>query len=331
MTSGQHPDPFWIRPTSRKVRCDATEWKEPPMSIHSPQCHAPSELRPLATCPNSSAVLMAGTGTANCELQERLADRPKAETNSRPERTHRNLLDSPFARKISAFAQLSPNDLNAIADLCRRRQNFPAGRDMIHAGQICRTAYILNQGWASSYKILANGTRQIVGIQIPGDFLGFGSLLLRASDHNVEPITAVSVSKVPVSFVLQTFASSPRLASAILWAASRDQAIVVENLVRIGRRTAVERVAHLLLELAIRLRLVGLDDKAGYACPLSQYFLADALGLSAVHVNRCLRDLREKNLVTFQNDRVVFHDFDKLVDFSGFDRTYLDHEGHLLQ
>jgi CRP-like cAMP-binding protein len=181
-----------------------------------------------------------------------------------------------------------------------------------------------------SYKILPGGTRQIVDFQVPGDFLGLRSVLFRTSDHNVEPITPVQASEVKQSDLLAAFSATPRLATAVLWAASRDEAMVVEHLVDLGRRSATERMAHFLLELGARLRLVGMADRAGFACPLSQYLLADALGLSAVHVNRVLRELREEGLLTFQKGRVVFDDYDGLVEFCSFDRAYLDHEGPLL-
>ena len=86
-----------------------------------------------------------------------------------------------------------------------------------------------------------------------------------------------------------------------------------------------------MLELVARLRLVGLAEKGGFACPLSQYLLADAMGLSAVHVNRVLRELREEGLVTFHRGRVVFDDYDALVEFAAYDRAYLDHDGPLLK
>ncbi|MCB6180261.1 Crp/Fnr family transcriptional regulator, partial [Rhodobacter sp. Har01] len=96
------------------------------------------------------------------------------------------------------------------------------------------------------------------------------------SDHNVEPITPVQASEVKQRDLLAAFTATPRLATAVLWAASRDEAMVVEHLVDLGRRTASERMAHFLLELGARLRLVGMADRAGFACPLSQYLLADA-------------------------------------------------------
>jgi CRP-like cAMP-binding protein len=90
-------------------------------------------------------------------------------------------------------------------------------------------------------------------------------------------------------------------------------------------------MAHFLLELASRLALVGMGSKEGYDCPLTQYHLADALGLSAVHVNRVLRQMREKELVTFRDGRVSFHDHDRLVDLAEFDPAYLDQTGPLLK
>lgn len=241
------------------------------------------------------------------------------------------VLNSPFARKLSAFVSLSQTDLAAVSDLHRRRRKFPVGLDMVHEGQVDQPAYILADGWASSYKMLPDGGKQIVDFQIPGDFLGLRSVLFRTSDHNVEPITPVEASEVQPSDLLATFGSTPRLAMAVLWAASRDEAMVVEHLVGLGRRAAAERTAHLLLELGARLRLVGLGDKTGYACPLTQYLMADALGLSAVHVNRVLRELREAGMLTFQGGRVTFDDYERLVNFANFDRAYLDHDGPLLR
>jgi CRP-like cAMP-binding protein len=239
--------------------------------------------------------------------------------------------DSPFARKLAAFVRLSDADLSAMSDFYRRRRSFPIGVDMIHQGQTDQSAYVVASGWACSYKLMPSGTRQIIGIQIPGDFLGLRSVLFRTSDHNIEPITLVQASEFKQQDLLQAFTHTPRLATAVLWAASRDEAMVVEHLVDLGRRTAIERTAHFLLELGARLRLVGLGDRSGFKCPLSQYLLADILGLSAVHINRVLRELREGGMATFQKGRVVFDDYDALVELAGFDRTYLDHEGPLLR
>ncbi len=239
--------------------------------------------------------------------------------------------NSPLARKLGAFVALSDDDLATLDRLHQRRRKFVAGVDMVHQGQADQSAYILAKGWVCSYKILPSGTRQIVDFQIPGDFLGLRSVLFRTADHNIEPVTPVEASEVIITDLLDAFAQTPRLATAVLWAASRDEAMVVEHLVGIGRRNALERTAHYLLEFGARLKLVGLATRTGYDCPLSQYMLADALGLSAVHVNRVLRQLREMGLLTFQQSHVTFDNFDGLVTLADFDKAYLDHDGPLLK
>lgn len=238
---------------------------------------------------------------------------------------------SPLARKLGSFVALDDAELAVLDGLHQRRRRFVAGRDLVHQGQTRSAAYILAEGWVCSYKLLRDGTRQIVDFQIPGDFLGLRSVLFRTADHNIEPITTVEASEVKDSELLTAFTQTPRLATAVLWAASRDEAMVVEHLVGIGRRNALERTAHFLLELNVRLMLVGQATTAGFDCPLTQYHLADALGLSAVHVNRVLRELREKGLLTFQKGQVEILDFKGLVALAEFDLGYLDHEGPLLR
>jgi len=241
-----------------------------------------------------------------------------------------SILQSPLTRKLSVFVALSDRDLATLERFHRRRRIFQCGHEMIHEGQMNASAFILAKGWACSFKMLPDGERQIVDFQVPGDFLGLRSILFRTSDHSIEAVTQIEASEVIGSDILDAFADAPRLAAAVLWAASRDEAMVVEHLVDLGRRNAEERTAHFLLELGARLMLVGVGDRSGFDCPLTQYHLADALGLSAVHVNRVLRHLREQGLITFQKGRVLFDDFDRLRVLARFDTGYLDHEGPLL-
>jgi CRP-like cAMP-binding protein len=241
------------------------------------------------------------------------------------------LENSPLTRKLGVFVALSQPELTILSKLHQRRRTFVAGRDLVDQGQADQAAYILCSGWACSYKLLSDGQRQIIDFDIPGDFLGLRSVLLRVSDHSIVPVTDIEVTEVDASDLLDAFSETPRLAAAILWAASRDEAVVVEHLVGLGRRDAGERVAHFLLELGARLALVGMGSKAGYDCPLSQYMLADALGLSAVHVTRVLRQLREKGLLTFRDGHVTFDNYAKLTEFAQFDPAYLDEIGPLLK
>jgi len=242
-----------------------------------------------------------------------------------------SILQSPLTRKLSAFVALSDADLETLARYHRRRRTFQAGHEMIHEGHKNQSAFILAEGWACSFKLLPDGERQIVDFQIPGDFLGLRSILFRTADHSTEAVTRIEASEVLAADIFASFAEAPRLAAAVLWAASRDEAMVVEHLVNLGRRSGEIRMAHFLLELGARLSLVGIGDKSGFDCPLTQYHLADALGLSAVHANRVLRILREDGLVTFQKGRVTFDNFAGLKSLANFDSNYLDQDGPFLR
>lgn len=172
------------------------------------------------------------------------------------------------------------------------------GKQLTQEGQTGHKAFIVQTGWACSYKDLPNGGRQIISFPIPGDFVGLRSVLLRTADHSFSALTDAVVIPVDGTHILKGVTEFPRLGAALLWAASRDEAMVVEHLVNIGRRRAIERTAHFFMELAERLTLVGLATEAEFNCPLSQFVLADALGLTAIHINRVLRQLRERKLMT---------------------------------
>lgn len=239
--------------------------------------------------------------------------------------------ESPLTRKLSTFVALSDEDKDMLAWFYRRRRQFSPGHEMVNEGQKNASVFILADGWACSYKVQADGGRQIVDFQIPGDFIGLRSVLFRTADHSTDALTPIDASEVLGSDILNAFENAPRLATAVLWAASRDEAMVVEHLVNLGRRSAEVGMAHLMLELGARLSLVGMGDRSGFDCPLTQYHLADALGLSAVHVNRVLRHLRQEELMTFRKGRVSIDNFEGLKDLAQFDIEYLDHDGPLLR
>jgi CRP-like cAMP-binding protein len=233
-------------------------------------------------------------------------------------------VESALALKLGRFLPLGPDEATALAALEAKRRPVAAGTELIHERQAGQRAFILQEGWACCYKLLPDGGRQVIDVRVPGDFIGLRSVLLRTSDHSSDTITDVVVAEVPVQRMLATFQELPRLGAAILWAASRDEAMVVEHLVGVGRRDALVRTAHFLVELGLRLRLIGLGTEAGFACPLNQYLLADVLGLTAIHVNRVLRQLRVQGLVTFRNGEVVFHDLPRLRRLAEHHGGYLD-------
>ncbi len=223
-----------------------------------------------------------------------------------------------LARKLGTFMELSPAETRCLEGLQTKPVRIKAGEALVREGESGHLAYVLQSGWACSFKLLPDGGRQIITFPLPGDCVGLRSVLLRTSDHSFSALTDVTVCGVDGARMMQIFSEFPRLGAAILWAASRDEAMVVEHLVSIGRRTAMERMAHFFLELAERLRLVGLATEREFICPLNQYVLADALGLSAIHVNRVLRQLREQQLLTYKAHRVTILDAKKLKVLAGF-------------
>jgi CRP-like cAMP-binding protein len=223
-----------------------------------------------------------------------------------------------LAKKLNTFVQLSERELRCLAELQSAPAHVTRGKELVHEGQTGQMAHILQAGWACSFKLLPDGGRQIITFPLPGDCVGLGSALLRTSDHSFCALTDIVVCAVEASRMIRIFGEFPRLGAAILWAASRDETMVVEHLVSIGRRSAVERTAHFFLELWERLRLVGLATGNEFTCPLNQYVLADALGLSAIHVNRMLRQLRERKLLTLQAHKVIIQDPSGLKELAGY-------------
>jgi CRP-like cAMP-binding protein len=238
-------------------------------------------------------------------------------------------VESALARKLSRFLPLGLEEAAGLAGLEARSRPIVAGTELIHERQAGQRAFILQQGWACCYKLLPDGGRQVIDVRVPGDFIGLRSILLRTSDHSSDTVTDAVVAEVPAQRMLDTFQALPRLGAAILWAASRDEAMVVEHLVGVGRRDALARTAHFLVELGLRLRLVGMGTETAFACPLNQYLLADALGLTAIHVNRVLRQLRVQGLVTFRDGQVVFHDLPRLRSLAEHHGGYLDQAASL--
>ena len=232
--------------------------------------------------------------------------------------------DSALARKLSTFLQLSPEEVKCLAELQLSRRQVKRGEQFVREGQSGHKAFVLQAGWAFSYKDLSNGRRQIISFKIAGDCVGLRSVLLRTADHSLEALTDSVVSPVDGSRMLQVFSEFPRLGAAILWAASRDEAMVVEHLVSVGRRTAIERTAHFFMELAERLVLIDLATPNEFRFPLTQNVIADALGLTSIHVNRVLRQLREQELLTVERGTVRVHNLPGLRKLSGFRGSYLN-------
>jgi CRP-like cAMP-binding protein len=232
--------------------------------------------------------------------------------------------DSILAKKLNTFVALSRDELKCLADMQRNPFKMKRGTQLTQEGQTGHKAFVLQAGWACSYKLLPDGGRQIISFPIAGDIVGLRSVLLRTADHSFSALTDSVVSAVEGVHILKCVTDFPRLGAALLWAASRDEAMVVEHLVNIGRRTALERTAHFFMELAERMTLNGNATETEFACPLSQFVLADALGLTSIHVNRVLRQLRERKLLTLRKGTAVILDLAGLRKLAGFQGGYLN-------
>ena len=232
--------------------------------------------------------------------------------------------NSILAKKLNAFLPLTPTEMKALEDIQAKPVTVKRGRQLVQEGQTGHKAFVLQAGWACSYKDLSNGRRQIISFPIAGDCVGLRSVLLRTADHSFSALTDAVVSSVEGPQIMKCVTDFPRLGAALLWAASRDEAMVVEHLVNIGRRSAIERTAHFFMELVERLSLIGLATESEFKCPLSQFVLADALGLTAIHVYRVLRQLREKGLLTLRKGTVTIHDLGGLRKLAGFQGGYLN-------
>jgi PAS domain S-box-containing protein len=225
-------------------------------------------------------------------------------------------------RKLNAYAELSLEDATLLIALERKRRFVPARQQVKVTGTAAGQSWLIGNGWVYSYKALVNGERQVLGFHLPGD-------LIRATDRDPDAgcsyvaVTDCVVCEFDRSLLMRLRRSETMLPDALQWSDAREEAILHQHLISIGRRSAIASVAHLLLELGSRLKLVGLADDHGYKCPLSQELIGDALGLTKIHVNRMLRELRERGCLTFKGGYVTFDDIERLSDLAEYDPGYL--------
>lgn len=207
-------------------------------------------------------------------------------------------------------------------------RTYGTGETFIHAGELLRHSTLLLDGLMCRYKDLKNGQRQIAELHLPGDFADLHSFSLKRLDHNVMALTPCRVALVPHENIMRITEEYPHLARVFWFSTNLDAAIHREWIFSLGSKPAVARLAALFHEMLERLRIVGLADDEGYAFPLSQEQLGECMGLTSVHVNRTLRDLRERNILTFRKGRVTIHDLDALRELGEFDSAYLYLERH---
>jgi CRP-like cAMP-binding protein len=238
-------------------------------------------------------------------------------------------MDNRLVRKLERYAKLSADDRAALDELVRQNvRRLRAREDIIREGERPTHISLILQGWACRYKVLEDGRRQIISFFLPGDLCDLNVFVLRQMDHSIGAITPLAYAEVRRE-AFDSVAERPRVIQAMWWDSLVMAAVQREWTVNLGQRTAFERVAHLLCELFIRLRAVGLTHGSRCELPVTQAELADAIGLTPVHVNRTLQELRAQGLIILQGKELTIPDLERLKDASLFNDNYLhlDHEG----
>ena len=225
--------------------------------------------------------------------------------------------------KLRARDDLSEEEEQAIRDAVADVIDLPADKVFIRAGELLNHSTILLDGIACRYKDLRDGERQITELHVAGDFLDLHSFTLKRLDHHVMALTRCTAAIVPHDRLKDITERLPHLARIYWFSTNMDAAIHREWAVSLGRRTAMSRLAHLFCELHVRLGIVELADEDGYGFKVTQTDLAECLGLTAVHINRTLKDLREQGLVEFRSGRVEIADRAALQQVAEFSPAYL--------
>lgn len=238
--------------------------------------------------------------------------------------TDGGLLSEPrrFQLGLPAFDFLEPRELDLIEPLIGARQVLCGGSTLVREGSPFHRMSFVVSGWGMRFKTLPDGARQIIGFALPGDTIGYFAHLCPRAGYGCESITAMTLLHIQLQQLRQTLAGCAPLAAALVRIAAREQRLLEEHVLRIGRRNAPARMAHLLVELHRRQR--HLDAETAQLLPLTQQHLADALGMSYVYANRVFRDLARQGLVARRESCLNLLDCAALADLAAFDPAYLE-------
>ena len=234
--------------------------------------------------------------------------------------------------RLEAFTRLSTGDKEALAKLSKVTRVVAPRRDLIREGERPSYVHLMIDGWACRYKTLPDGRRQVVAFFVPGDFCDLNVYILRQMDHSIGAITRLAVSDISREEMDDLTTNHPRITQALWWESLVQHAIQREWTLNLGQRTAYERISHLFVELYMRLQVVGLTWNGTCDFPLTQVDIADATGLTPVHVNRTLQELRRDELIVLERKQLQILDLKRLTEVSMFNPNYLhlEHEGRQL-
>ena len=228
-----------------------------------------------------------------------------------------------FIEKLRGFAKLNDQEVGALERATGRPQAFGPRKDLIREGDQPGPVFVVLEGWAFRYKVLPNGSRQIMAFLMPGDACDLNIGMLAEMDHSIQTVTHAVVAKVTRDEMDALMTDYPGIARAMYVAQLVDEGTLRAWIVSLGRRSSVERAAHLLLELYVRGARTGFAHHNEIELPLSQVVLADALGMTPVHINRVLQELRRCGAIELKRSLLRIEDPVALTRISGFDDSYL--------
>ncbi|MBJ6126376.1 Crp/Fnr family transcriptional regulator [Microvirga splendida] len=226
-------------------------------------------------------------------------------------------------RKLDSIFSLSDEERQVLGSLPVQVATFKPDRDIVRIGDRPSQSFMVLQGFTCVYKLTAEGKRQIVAFHVPGDLPDLQSLHLKVMDHSVATVSACTLGFIPHEALYDLCNRYPRITAALWRETLVDASIFREWMTGIGRREAYNRMAHLLCELLVRLKAVGVAEDETFDLPVTQTELADAIGASTVHVNRVLQELRADGLIRSRGTQIQILDWDRLKEAGDFDPLYL--------
>ena len=231
--------------------------------------------------------------------------------------------DNPLIAKLSRVMTLSADDRTALQAMCREVRQVGVRRDIIRDGDRPDRVHLILKGWACRYKILKNGKRQITALLLPGDFCDLHVGMLDQMDHSIASLSATTFAYVDRAQFDELTRTRPGILRALWWAALVDEGVLRSWIVSLGVRSARERVAHLICELLERMKNIDAVSDGQFNMPLTQPDLAEALGLTPIHINRVVRQLLSDKVLEIHRGEVKVLDQDALVRIADFDPSYL--------
>ena len=236
----------------------------------------------------------------------------------------RSEMFDPLVSNLSARDQVSNEERQLLEQLPRRVRSFTNGEELVHEGFRAVESCLILSGFTARAQFLSDGKRQLAALHVPGDFVDLHALMLKLMDHSIVAIGRCEAAFIPHASLLSLIESAPHLGRLFWLSTVIDGAIHRAWITSLGQRSPIKHIAHLICELHVRLEIVGLVRENSFAFPATQNDIADMVGLSLVHVNRTIQELRSSRLIEWRSGAVTVTDFGRLCEFADFDPTYLN-------